>query len=377
MTVEVPRVAVMSLLVKKVYVIKRKQAMVKVFGYLGMSLVGLGALTGCMGGSTETDQADLSGAFVATDSTVGTIRIKLNESRMNVSETSGFLVSVRNQDGAPVERISVSCDTEAGLALLEPSLGRELTDSNGNMSGILGCERPGSFQMACRLPIGSNLRTFVDVVCEGDVPAGFSGFGGSAGGGGLNGGSGGVSVGDDGAPGGAGTEGIRITRISVYDQGEVSGGGTTSVDTASHICSSSDDATCVDDGETLFDSHVEFTILNDSNKAIRLTGFNFTVPSANGTGTATFDSKTIQFASSLEVPAFGGEESFYGLFLDVVANTSAGCGIGKRFPDSSSAIPINLGFRTITFTVYGTNELGEEIAVKGTTTLSFFDVDRC
>lgn len=329
-------------------------------------------LIGC-GGSTSSDPADLSGGFIADEGTVGSIRIELKQSRMRVSETSGFFVRVRNQDGAPVSRISISCDTEQGLAIIEPSTGRELTDSGGSMSGKIGCAAPGSFQMACRLPIGANIRHFVDVECEGDIPAGFDGFGPGTAGGGLGSG-GGVVGGDDGAPGGVGTEGIRVTRINFYDTDEVTGDGSPTIDTAMRDCNDDPDQV---ECEPFFDTRIGIEILNNSNKSIRLVGYNYTVPNANGTG-ASFTSKLLQF-SPLEIPAFGGEEVVTAFFTEAQGSDTDGdaCNLGKRFPDSSTNIPTNLGFRTITFRIFGENDLGEEIRLVATATVGFSNYDNC
>ena len=219
-------------------------------------VIGLG-FAGCNSGSTGSDNPSFGGGFVATDDTVGSLSLTLNSSTLPVSQTTGFHVSVVNQDGAPVPNISVFCDSELGIGIIEPTTGQEITNSSGQMSGRIGCAAPGSFQFGCRLPVGSSIREFVQVVCEGPVPAGFTGFE-NAGGGGLGNG-GGVAAPDDGAPGGTGTDGIRLIQIDVIDDGQNT---TFSVDTTQNNC----EPDPLEDpiAEPFFDSLVRFYIVNNS-----------------------------------------------------------------------------------------------------------------
>lgn len=153
-----------------------------------------GACAGCMGGQGSTDggSGDDHGmsddTFVSDDDTTGTIRVGVEDSTMEVGNTSTFTVRVANAQQQPVANINVACDSEEGVAILEPQRGFELTNSDGVMSGVIGCAAPGSFQLVCRLAVGANRRAFVSVRCTGDVPSGFGGFPGAAGGG-LGGGS--------------------------------------------------------------------------------------------------------------------------------------------------------------------------------------------
>jgi hypothetical protein len=159
------------------------------------------ALCACSGGGdtdggSGADQLYLGDQYVADDS-AGTISLSVDSTSIPVAGTSNFSVAVRDAQGAPVPGLKIACDSEAGVAVIEPATGLEITSSSGSISGVIGCELPGSFQFACRLPIGANKRKMVTIKCTGTVPAGFSGFAG-AGGGGL--GTGGV--GDDGEPDG-------------------------------------------------------------------------------------------------------------------------------------------------------------------------------
>jgi hypothetical protein len=158
------------------------------------------ALSGCLGGQGSTDGG--SGAdgnfrddvFVSDEMTTGGMSIEIENASIPVGDTSSFFVSVKNARQQPVSNINVVCDSEQGLAIIEPSSGYELTNSEGVLSGVIGCAAPGSLQLVCRLSVGANRRQFASVRCTGDVPSGFQGFPG-AGGGGLGGG---VQTNDDG-----------------------------------------------------------------------------------------------------------------------------------------------------------------------------------
>ena len=149
------------------------------------------SLLGCLGGSGGTDGGAATNPgyrddiFVGDDSTTGSIELSLGQSELSVGGTTGFRVTVKSAAEQPVPNISVVCDSENGIALVEPTSGRELTDSNGIMSGRIGCEFPGSFQMVCRLTVGANRRKFAGIRCTGSGSATFTGSGGGTLGGGV------------------------------------------------------------------------------------------------------------------------------------------------------------------------------------------------
>lgn len=323
---------------------------------------------GCTGGTGDPNtNEDFAGTeFVATESTVGTLNLSVNSTTLSVGETSGFSAVVRNASGQPVSQIQVSCDTEAGLALIEPTTGAELTDNFGLMSGVVGCAAPGSFQLGCRLPIGGNKRKFVGMLCEGPVPAGFAGFGDTAGGG-I--GTGGVAVPDDGGePGGVGTDAVRITEIAVSDTGEITdtSSSTTAIDITQGLCGDPPDQ----DPEPFFDSHVALKIVNNSNVAIRFTKLRYSVENVTSTGDK-FNSQDIGLIgdTTSALDPNGGENTFWALLFD--ANSG-----GKRFIGSGSNIAFN-GVRNITLRAEGTTELGDTVIVSGRIALSFDNFDRC
>ncbi|RIL12175.1 MAG: hypothetical protein DCC75_00895, partial [Proteobacteria bacterium] len=185
---------------------------ISVIGWL--FLIGILALAGygCSGGG-DTDGGDENfegTGFVATDDAAGGLTLTVDQTTLSISEVSGFSVDVFDASGDPVAGLEIACDTEQGLAIVEPNTGFELTDSSGHMSGKVGCESPGSYQMACRLPIGGNKRKFETIRCSGDIPTGFSGFPGAAGGTlGVGTGGGGSADQGDGGAGGTDEGGVR------------------------------------------------------------------------------------------------------------------------------------------------------------------------
>lgn len=342
-----------------------KKIVIPVFGAL-LTVGCLATLVACSGGTSKdpTNSDYPNSEFVATESSVGSIDLRVLQTTLGVAQTSGFIVTVRNSSGGPVQNIQVSCDTEEGLALIEPTTGRELTDASGQMSGKVGCEVPGSLIIGCRLPIGVNRRQFVTMKCQGPVPSGFEGFPGAAGGG-L--GSGGVSVSDDGgAAGGVGSSGIRLTSISTYDEGLLcSGTSSPNIDVTQNLCGTAPDQTA----EPFYDSSVSMQVVNNSNVTARISYLRYVVGGANGSGTY-FTSSNIALIGDLEVGPNGGTKSFCAPF------TRAGGG-GKRFIGSGSDIPSSLGVRNVTFELYGTTETGESFVISGSNAAYFNDYNRC
>lgn len=324
----------------------------------------LGGCTGDTAGGPGAD-GDVSGdVFVSTDDSVGKLTLTVTSSSVVTSKTTTFSATVTDASGAPVPQIRVACDTERGLALIEPVTGVELTDSFGGMSGIVGCETPGSLQIGCRLPIGANKRKFSTIKCTGAVPAGFTGFEG-AGGGGL---FGGVAVPEDGDPGGTGVDGVRISSVSFDDGGDT---GTTSIDT-SYVSDCDGDSDTVDP-EPFTDTIVRFKIENDTNQKIILSTYSYSLNDSNGSGAA-FTSKSIALLGTLEIDGNGGSGEISGLML---VATPGGAGGDKYYADSSFSIPTDLGFRNFTFRVKGSNESGDSVTLVFKSSASVGAFNRC
>lgn len=333
----------------------------------------VGVMAGCTGDTDGGNTANVDytdSEFIDSDANTGTITLSVDDTDLGIAQTSTFSVNVKNSSGEPVPQLTITCDTEQGVAILEPTSGSEITDQYGSISGVIGCSAPGSFQMACRLPIGANKRKFQTIHCSGSVPAGFGGFTGAAGGG-LGGGTGGSSNdgGDD------GSSAVRVRAIEFLDQGEtgVDASGTTSIDVDQGLCGTdcagAGAASCT--AEPFFDTYIKITVINNSNQNIRFTSYRYSIPQATGTGTATFTSEAIAFISDAEVSADGGETTFVALFLDAIDPGA------KAFHGSSSGISDDLGFRNVSITLTGTNDAGETVTITGRSAASFDNFNNC
>lgn len=327
--------------------------------------VALLSLVSCSG---DTDGGKAGGVddfrddvFVSDDTTTGTISLEVLEPEIQIGETSGFFVFVKNADGRPVQGINVACDTEEGVAIIEPTQGNEITNEAGEVSGRIGCERPGSFQMVCRLSTGANKRDFFSVKCRGEVPADFQGFPGAAGGG-LGGG---VAITNDGQ--------VRVTSVTVQEGDDSAEDTDASIDVVQQTCGTGES----EEPEPFYDSYVFLKIENNLREKVQLSYVSYSVPNANRRG-QTFTSQrygVTGFASStldangdvqtISLPvfkAFGGSKYF---------GNAPGSG------ENGLEIASNLGLRTVTFTVVGQTSSGKSVSLSGDVTLSFSNFNGC
>lgn len=154
-----------------------------------LAILAFGALSfatfiGCNGSGGTSGENNNSGSgenFVSDGGAGATIRIDV----LGDLATGGmvdFIVTLLDPDGTPLPFIRITCDSEHGIAILEPLSAVESTASNGIMSGVLGGLTPGSYIFECRAESGFNLTARTNVNVVGDVPAGFAGFPGAAGG---------------------------------------------------------------------------------------------------------------------------------------------------------------------------------------------------
>lgn len=309
-----------------------------------------GIMYGCTSGETDGGEVDHSeGAFSADDDSTGGISLEFPEGdELAVADIMGFRVFVRDSDGQPVTNIEVTCDTETGLGLIEPTTGTEITDGDGQISGKVGCNILGSYQIACRPSAGTSARVFETVKCTGLRPDGFTGFP-NAGGGGLGGGS---AFPDS---------RLRINTITISDQGQ-SGSATTSIDIVQDTC----DASGTPTPEEFFDSHVVFALTNDGINRVRVTGYKYKVADAFSSGSS-FTSSTIALQG--EVPPNGGE-------LTVPSALLFDARSGAKGPVNTSQNFVS-GFKTVTFTVFGEDDFGNSFSDQESITLSFDDFNNC
>ena len=334
-----------------------------------IAFTGVCVLIGCMGGQGATDGGSgenpgyRDDVFVGDDSTTGTLDLELENSSVAVGDTTGFSVRVMNSKSEPVTHINVACDSEAGVAIVEPQSGYEMTGDSGVMSGVIGCERPGSFQLVCRLTVGANRRKFVGVRCTGDIPSGFQGFPGAAGGG-LGGG---VQNNDDGD--------VRIVQAGFIDDGSISSSDAaraSSID-VSQIGDCDGSATTVD-VEPFFDTYVSLKVENNLAQQVRFQYLQYSVDDVDGQGTE-FTSKRLGLtteANSSLVPG-GGGSTF--IILPIFKAYGGGKYVGD--PLGAGIQITNRSLQTVSFKLVGETASGDLVEATARATASFGDFNRC
>jgi hypothetical protein len=156
--------------------------------FLGSVLLGLlsacGGTGDTDGGQGVTNDASIGTQFVSDGGSGGTLRIEA-PATLATGEREEFRVIATDPTGAPLSFIRIFCESELGIAILEPSSGGlafESTGAAGVMSGVLGGLTAGSYLLECRGPQGFNLLARTSILITGDVPEGFDGFPGAAGG---------------------------------------------------------------------------------------------------------------------------------------------------------------------------------------------------
>lgn len=191
---------------------------------------------GCSQGDTDGDGAadhaqNDRPQYVSDGGAGATLKITI-KGDLSVGDQVPFTVIALDPQGNGIPFIRIFCESEKGVAIIEPSSGGvafENTNSTGLMSGVLGGLTPGSYIMECRAPEGFNLVTRQQVKVSGSVPAGFQGFPGAAGGN-LGGG---LLV--DQTPGAEDPNGVRITNVLFYDGGNTTTA-TTDIDIQVSAC---------------------------------------------------------------------------------------------------------------------------------------------
>ncbi len=336
--------------------------------FAAVAAIGVGLFVGC-GGSTGG--GDGSGPVLGGGSSSGSISIDLVDSQLDVASTTGFTVSLTDANGSAASAgTRITCDTEDGVAIIEPSTGSESTDSRGQVSGRIGCEAPGSYRFVCRLPNAGSRSAAITVRCGGSAPNGFAGFPGAAGGG-LGGGDGdGVTDFD--------SNRLRITSVVFEDLGEA----TATVDTIQNAnCNSNVPATPTPSPtppataptavaivpEPFTDAFVKFTVENQSGQTVNISSFRYTVPNFNG---SSFTSSIVAVSGNNGLTiASDGSAELRGFFA------IAGSGV-KQFIGSDDAIG-GLGFRNVTLTVSGVTDAGEEFELTAISGVSLQNYNNC
>lgn len=334
---------------------KLRYKKITIFFFLLISM-SLAVFIGCNSGNTSNNGDGFKGTeFVGTDSNSGSLEIDLKETEIPVGDIAGFEVFLKDKDGEPAPNIQVICDTELGLALVEPTTGKEITSGTGQISGKLGCSRPGSLVVGCRIATGS-VRKFETVKCTGLVPPGFTGFPG-AGGGTLGGG---VLSPDNGGPG-ASPDLIRITSFSVTSVGTV-GANSTSIDTSRCACQVPSSSTPQPPtAEPFTDDILTVNMKNDSSSPFRPQTVRFSVSGVGSSST---------FSVSTEI-APNSAGTFSLLLFD--ATTSG----RKKIPTSGAILPLEAGVRNIQVTVSGVDLAGNSVETTSSFSINFDQYNVC
>ncbi|NDC38167.1 MAG: hypothetical protein EBZ48_08960 [Proteobacteria bacterium] len=300
-----------------------------------------GILIGC--GSTGGGGSDGSGNDpYVPPTTLGSISVRVNDKDLGVSETSGFSVVVKDSGGNGIPLTRITCDSEEGVALVEPTKGSEITDASGAISGTVGCEKPGSYLFGCRLPVGGNKRQFVTITCRPPIPSGFNGFPG-AGGGGLGGGGGSSS-----------TPGVSITAVTVSELEK----DVLTVDTLAGVCGSGTEITA----EPYSDTLIKFRVSNETDQRITFNSYSYSIDGV-------FESSDISVTGTLVAEPGAEGIDIQAFFADAAEGQ-------KTFIGSSTAIGA-IGPTSVSVTLRGTNGLGQVVRTSAAFSVSFNNYNNC
>ena len=309
-------------------------------------------LAGCSGGDTDGEGNSNNGTgnqFVGDGGAGATIKI-IADDTIGVSDVKGFFVEVLDPRGAPLSYVRVFCESEKGIAIIEPSSGGvafEHTGPDGKMSGKIGGLTPGSYIMECRAPEGFGLVARKSIKVTGSVPAGFTGFPGAAGGN-LGGGFL-VDLTPDDA--------VRSTTITFTDAGGESVSGP--IDTSFNANCDGDAATV--DPEPFTDTTYSITLRNDLQQRLTVTSVKFTINDGAGSETST-QSVTV------EIPK-GSSGTVTGILITfTTGGNQVYAGTGDAVVD---------GTHQITAVITGVLEDGTAVTLNESSTITLRPVNNC
>lgn len=306
----------------------------------------------CGSGGTDGGEPEAGAQFVADGGAGGSISISIGDS-LAVTETTSFFVSLRDAGGAPLSFVTVTCESERGIAIIEPSLNgiaQESTGSSGTMSGKLGGLLPGSYLLECRGPQGFGLIARTTIVISGTVPDGFAGFPGSAGGN-----LGGGQVIDQTPIPGVDSDAVVVSSSSFTDAGGTSPFGAP-IDTVRDLDCANDGNTTTTDIEPFLFVNYGIVVSNNSNLRIFIDSVSINVldgQAASSTGT---QSKNVEIAPRSNGPVTG-------LFID--------------HPNYVAGSQTQNGTFDAIITVTFTTEEGDTFSVTDRTSVSLAGVDNC
>lgn len=313
------------------------------------------SLIGCTGSNTDGGKAANTASntfpqFVSDGGAGSTLLINV-PTTIATGSTAGFSVTATDPTGAPLAFVRIFCETELGLALLEPSSGGtgfESTNGNGLMSGLLGGLTPGSYIIECRAPQGFNLVVRASVKVVGDVPEGFGGFPGAAGGN-LGGG---LLVDQTEDPSANGS--VFISSVTFTDAGGETAFGP--IDT--FLTTDCDGDSTTSDPEPFTFTNFTVKITNDSLEDVSIETATIALTGLGSTST--------QSVTAL-IPA-NSSASFTGLLITFSGGSQVLVGTGASI--------VSGDFSVLT-TITGTTESGSSITLTDNSTLSFAPVNNC
>ena len=315
-----------------------------------LTLVAVGCNSGDTDGGGGNDDAGLGNQYVSDGGAGSTIEIEA-PTEIAVGEEAEFKVFLRDPSGAPIANTRVFCESEKGIAIIEPSSGGvafESTSSGGAMSGVLGGLLPGSYMLECRGPEGFNLIDRVHMKITGDVPVGFVGWPGAAGG---NLGGGVIIVQDP-------DDTIELVTLAFSEAGETG----FNIDTTRNLNCDGDLTT--NDPEPFFANDYVIGITNNSLESITVQTVSISVD--DGQGVEIVDSGV---NTNIGVGATGSVTGPFTEFITATATAQksfAGTGFG-----------VQNGTYNVTATVEGQTLSGESFSASGTVAVRFFPMNNC
>ncbi len=321
---------------------------------VGLGIVALASaaiLAGCTGGDTDGgsagEEAAIGTQYVSDGGAGATLRIYTShdQTQLPVTDMLTFWVTLLDPQGQPVPWVRIFCETEHGLAIIEPSHGGvafEHTNSEGYMSGVIGGLTPGSFIMECRAPEGFNLVDRIQIHVTGEVPEGWNGWPNAAGGN-LGGG---VVI----EPPDSTTMNVRILAFS-GDADSVA-----HIDTVQVDC---DPGAPIDMEPYGYDEY-RVTLTNSTGGTINVEGVEFTV---NQPGAVPVSEQ----ATSLVIEP-GETASFVGPFTEDLTGYKVYAG---------TTVPVLNGTWQATFTVTGTSDTGDSFVESAAVTFTAGNVNNC
>ncbi len=318
---------------------------------------------GSTGGGQGKNDAGL-GTHPVSDGGFGaklTISLADGTNEIETGGTKDFFVIATDPNGLPLAERRVFCESEKGLAIVEPSSGGvafEHTNADGKMSGVLGGASPGSYLLECRLEEGFNLIARKHFKITGDVPPGFNGFLGAAGGN-LGGG---VIVPNPNAQVGD----VEVTSIGFNVLGEAAEINPGLIDLGQDTDCSNDGSTTTDDIEPYGFDQVILHLKNPLSEAVTIDEVQITINNAS-------DPETTLGVTTV-VPALTTDQEVAVAFSDFPNSNSTKYLAGLPGVAANQFIA---GTYNVTFDISGETASGEDINTSVSTAVTFAQIDRC